>query len=97
TDVSKVRIGNSANWSYEGFANWTNISDGRYKKNITENVRGLEFIMKLRPVNYQMDVTNLSKKFNEGQERGVSDYMKKAIAEKESMIWTGFIAQEVET
>jgi trimeric autotransporter adhesin len=97
TDVSKVRIGNSANWSYEAFANWTSISDGQYKKNVRENVPGLDFIMRLRPVTYQMDVTGLSKKFNEGKERGLNESMKKAIAEKEEMRWTGFIAQEVET
>jgi trimeric autotransporter adhesin len=96
TDVSKVRIGNSANWSYEAFANWTNISDSKYKKNVRENVIGLDFIMKLRPVTYQMDVTGLSKKFNEGKERGRDESMKKAIVEKEGMVWTGFLAQEVE-
>ena len=96
TDNSKVRIGNSSNWSYEAFANWTNISDGRYKKNIQENVAGLDFIMKLRPVNYQMDVAGLSKKFGEDKGREADQSMKAAIAEKEQMLWTGFIAQEVE-
>ncbi|MGO8056327.1 tail fiber domain-containing protein, partial [Rhizobium leguminosarum] len=72
TDNSKVRIGNSANWSYEAFANWTNISDGRFKTNIRENVAGLNFIMKLRPVTYQMDVNALSEKFNEAR-NGTND------------------------
>ncbi|MES2777584.1 MAG: tail fiber domain-containing protein [Bacteroidota bacterium] len=96
-DHSKVRIGNSAHWSYEAFANWTNISDGRYKKNIQENVVGLDFIMKLRPVNYQMDVTGLSAKFNERISREHDENMKNAWAEKEKMTWTGFVAQEVES
>ncbi len=95
-DNSTVRIGNSANWSYGGYANWTNISDGRYKKNIRENVAGLDFILKLRPVTYQLDVTALSKALNEFKEREPDENMKKAIAEKEQMVWTGFIAQEVE-
>ena len=50
--------------------------------------------MKLRPVNYQMDVVGLSKKF--GETRDNDETMRTAIAEKQSMWWTGFIAQEVE-
>jgi len=95
-DNSTVRIGNSANWSYGGYANWTNISDGRYKKNITANVIGLDFILRLRPVTYQLDVTRLSKALNEFKGREPDESMKKAIAEKEQMVWTGFVAQEVE-
>jgi hypothetical protein len=96
SDNGKVRIGNSANWSYEAFANWTNVSDGRYKKNIQENVAGLKFIMKLRPVNYQMDMMSLSEKFNENKGQANRETMHKALAEKEQMIWTGFVAQEVD-
>ena len=96
TDVSKVRIGNSANWSYEAFANWTTISDGLYKNNVRENVVGLDFIMKLRPVTYQFDAISLSKKFNEDKGHGLNESMKKAVMEKNEMVWTGFIAQEVE-
>ena len=96
TDNSRVRIGNSSNFSYEAFANWTTISDGLYKKNIKENVAGLSFILKLRPVTYNFDVTTLSKKFNEQKRDGSNAYMLKAISEKEQMVWTGFVAQEVE-
>ena len=96
TDNSKVSIGNYANWSYEAYANWTNISDSRYKKNIVENVSGLDFITRLRPVTYQLDVTALSQKNITASVDGLNDAMKTAIAEKEKMVWTGFIAQEVE-
>jgi len=92
-----VRIGNSANWSYGAYANWTNISDERFKRNVKENVAGLNFIMLLRPVTYQMNVTALSKKLNEGDGKELNETMKLAIAEKEKMVWTGFMAQEVET
>lgn len=95
-DNSTVRIGNSANWSYGGYANWTNISDGRFKKNIREDVAGLDFIKRLRPVTYQIDVTGLSSKLNENKRNDSTGTMKTAMAEKERMIWTGFIAQEVE-
>ena len=96
-DNSTVRIGNSANWSYGAYANWTNISDERFKRNVKENVAGLNFIMLLRPVTYQMNVTALSKKLNEGDGKELNETMKLAIAEKEKMVWTGFMAQEVET
>lgn len=97
TDNSRVRIGNSSNWSYEAFANWTNISDGNFKKNIKENVSGLSFIMKLRPVTYNMDMVALASKFKEWEGDEADEYRQKAIAEKEAMVWTGFVAQEVES
>ena len=95
-DNSTVRIGNSANWSYGGYANWTNISDGLYKKNIQENVKGLEFIMKLRPITYQMKAKEVQQKLNSGISKEWNEYMKQAYEEKEAMVWTGFVAQEVE-
>ena len=43
TDNSQARFGNAATTSIGGYADWTNISDGRYKKNIKENVVGAGF------------------------------------------------------
>jgi trimeric autotransporter adhesin len=94
TNNSVVRIGNSANWSYGGYASWTNISDGRFKKNIHDAVPGLPFIMALRPVTYQLNATALNDKLA-GKEP--DDKMKIALAEKEEMVWTGFIAQDIDT
>ena len=37
TAANQVRIGNAAITSIGGFSNWTNISDGRYKTNVTES------------------------------------------------------------
>ena len=96
TSSNQARIGNSSTSSIGGFTNWTNISDGRYKKNVREDVSGLDFIMKLRPVTYQLDVANLAAKLNESSEHRESSGMAIAMAEKESMIQSGFIAQEVE-
>jgi trimeric autotransporter adhesin len=96
TDNSKVRMGNAANWSYEAYANWTSISDARYKKDVVENVPGLDFIKRLRPVTYRLDVTALTQKELRNSKRELDNTMKQAIAEKEQMVWTGFIAQEVE-
>lgn len=96
TASNQARIGNSSTSSIGGFTNWSNISDGRYKKNIREDVKGLDFIMKLRPVTYQLDVTNLSTRLNESGENRQASGMEAAMAAKESMIQSGFIAQEVE-
>ncbi len=95
---NKVRIGNTAVTVIEGQVPFTTPSDGRFKFNIQENVRGLDFIMKLRPVTYQFDV-----KKQEGFTRGtikpgeLNNYITSAgNDEATQMIRTGFIAQEVE-
>ena len=52
----KVRIGNTFVTSIGGEVDWTTFSDGRYKKNIREDVQGLAFINSLRPVTYTVDI-----------------------------------------
>ena len=61
TASNQVRIGNTSVTSIGGQVSWTNFSDGRYKKNVREDVPGLEFINKLRPVTYNLDVESLDK------------------------------------
>lgn len=96
TTVSTAILGNSATAKNGGYQNWSNISDGRFKKNIKDNVVGLDFILRLHPVTYNLDVTSLSKALHENQDKEWNDQMKTAIAEKEKMIQNGFVAQEVE-
>jgi trimeric autotransporter adhesin len=93
---STARIGNSATWSIGGYASWSNFSDGRFKKDIQENVKGLDFILKLRPVTYRLDISGVSKQTKENGGMEWDEKMKEAIAEKEKLVFTGFIAQEVE-
>jgi hypothetical protein len=95
-DVNRVRIGNTATTSYGGWAGWTSISDGRYKTGVKENVPGLDFIMQLRPVTYHLEATSLSKALHENHGLDWDDQMKISLCEKEKMVQTGFIAQEVE-
>jgi len=95
-DNSTARIGNSATWSIGGFVGWTNFSDGRFKKDIQENVKGLDFIMRLRPVTYHLDISRLSRQLKENGGEEWNSAMKTAIAEKEQVVFTGFVAQEVE-
>src|SRR5438552_16826705 len=82
--------------SIGSYQNCSNISDGRYKKNIKEDVQGLEFILKLRPVTYNLDVTGIRNHLNESRGLEVDQQTKDAIAAKEKVVFSGFIAQEVE-
>ncbi|MEM6515460.1 MAG: tail fiber domain-containing protein [Bacteroidota bacterium] len=59
-------------------------SDGRFKYNVEENVKGLEFILNLRPVVYNFDYTKHAKFNHKGEKSNTGK------------IETGFIAQEVE-
>ncbi|MCX7769149.1 MAG: tail fiber domain-containing protein, partial [Flavobacteriales bacterium] len=109
TASNQVRVGNSSVTSIGGYANWTNVSDARFKKDVQENVPGLDFIMRLRPVTYHLDVTGLARFLGEGEFRPkvegrehpepdatTLELDRKARAEKEKILYTGFIAQEVE-
>ncbi len=92
----QVRIGGSFITSIGGYQNWTNISDGRYKRNIHEDVKGLDFIMKLKPVTYNLDVTGISERLDENRGKQASQAVLQSIAEKEKILYSGFIAQDVE-
>ncbi|CAN5774826.1 hypothetical protein BH10BAC2_BH10BAC2_39900 [soil metagenome] len=103
TGVSQARIGNSSTVSIGGYANWTNISDVRVKKNIKENVPGLDFINKLKPITYNLDLDAANKLTqapvatdNSGRLIPVSKQEQDARKAKEHILYTGFAAQEVE-
>jgi hypothetical protein len=94
TASNQVRLGNTSTSSIGGQANWTALSDGRFKKNIKEDVKGIDFIMKLRPVTYQLDISGMNKKLN--IDRKNDETAKRSINDKEKIFYTGFVAQEVE-
>lgn len=50
---NKVVIGNNSVTAIGGYAPWSNYSDARLKKDITDNTLGLDFILRLRPVSYR--------------------------------------------
>jgi hypothetical protein len=89
TASNQIRLGdNTAGMSIGGFAAWTNLSDGRFKKDIKENVPGLEFITRLKPVTYHFDIEKMDDFLNKPDSlRSKSD---------EDVLFTGFVAQEVE-
>ncbi len=92
TASNQVRLGDNYVTSIGGFANWTNVSDKRFKKDIKKNVPGLDFIMKLEPVTYYMDMQNIANLLN------IPDSVRRKDSEilKGSILQTGFIAQDVE-
>jgi hypothetical protein len=105
TASNQVRIGNSATTSIGGYTNWTNISDGRVKKNIRENVPGLAFINKLKPVTYNLDLDAADKivvrpavKDKDGKSltKPLTQAEMAARQAKQQVVYTGFVAQDVE-
>ncbi|MEO6405695.1 MAG: tail fiber domain-containing protein [Ferruginibacter sp.] len=97
---STARFGNSSTVSYGGWAGWTNVSDGRFKTSVQENVPGISFITALRPVTYHLQAKALDEFQHQGIKNELSEpaiaVMNKAFADKEKITYTGFIAQEVE-
>jgi trimeric autotransporter adhesin len=95
TDNSQVRIGNAATTSIGGYVGWSTFSDGRIKKDISENVKGLDFILKLRPVTYRLDLAAIERR-RPSQGHGKTVAQHKDPNENEGKVFSGFIAQEVE-
>lgn len=100
-----IRLGNTSVTGIGGFASWSNLSDARFKKNVKENVPGIDFILKLRPVTYTLDVNQLAQALKEdfridskGNRVAVepNPFMIKSRNEKSKINYTGFLAQEVE-
>ncbi len=87
TASNQVRIGNSSVTSIGGYRNWSNISDKRFKTNIKDNVPGLNFILLLRPVTYNLDYEKLDNFTN----RKYVDTLHRT-----NEVFTGLVAQEVE-
>ena len=92
TASNQVRIGNSSVTSIGGYEPWTDLSDKRFKTNISEDITGLNFIMALRPVSYNLDIQKLNDFLGVDKENVDT----KAVAKKSNIRQTGFIAQEVE-
>jgi hypothetical protein len=103
TAANRINIGTSANNNLTGgFGAWQNLSDGRFKRNVQEDVPGLAFITKLRPVTYNLDAVAVE------TFTGALDKLEKHATPKERQEFmarlqevskeklTGFIAQEVE-
>jgi hypothetical protein len=91
TASNQVRIGNISVTSIGGQVAWTEFSDGRFKKDIREDVSGLDFINELRPVSYTVDQAGLNKFLQVNDSSSNFSQAKSAPIRR-----TGFVAQEVD-
>ncbi len=89
TASNQVRIGNSSVTSIGGKVSWSTLSDGRFKKDIKQDIVGLDFINSLKPVSYKVDIDAFDDFLRIPDSARTKD-------RKSLTIQTGFIAQEVE-
>lgn len=88
---NQVIIGNSSTAWIGGRVGWSILSDARIKNTITEDVKGLDFILRLRPITYHISskaITSIT------GNKETPDFPGKYDGEK--IKYTGFLAQEVE-
>ncbi len=105
TASNYIKIGNGSVTVIGGAVDWSIISDGRFKKDVHDNVPGLAFISRLRPVTYHLDVNSIAEHLKEDYERDEAGQLVyvtpdqatiEARNQKSEILNTGFIAQEVE-
>ena len=89
-----MELGNSSVTSIRQQVASTIVSDGRIKDNIKANVPGLDFINRLRPVTYNLNIHRQNEMIYKNKDIAQTDWDGKYDIEKLTM--TGFIAQEVE-
>lgn len=80
---------------------FTTYFDQRFKTNVQTNVKGLDFILKLRPVTYNVNAPALDKFLHQGNTPREKDETgdqlnRQALQQKANITYTGFLAQEVE-
>jgi len=92
--TNKIRLGDVNVTVIEGQVPFSFVSDARFKYNVKEDVPGLAFITKLKPVTYYMD----NKKFDEFLRAGKPNAEEKFRTEvtADTVLHTGFLAQDVE-
>ena len=85
-----------------GYGAWQNLSDGRFKRQVQENVPGLEFITQLRPVTYTLDARavdsflGIAQRMDTISDQAARSRYQQRLDEVSTEVQTGFIAQEVE-
>lgn len=92
TGSNSINLGNSSVVNIKGQVNFAAISDGRFKNDIREGVPGLPFILGLRPVTYHYDIRSLHRHL-----RPFDDTEADVSAGQDQIVYSGFIAQEVES
>lgn len=79
---------------------WLSFSDGRFKFNVQENVSGLDFIKRLRPITYQFNTQEIDAYVRQGMSQEADSLIEnqpvRNFEASTNIIHSGFIAQEVE-
>jgi hypothetical protein len=88
---NQVIIGNASTVFIGGKVNWGVVSDERIKTNVQEDVKGLDFILKLRPVTYHVSNAAINKVTH-----AIDTLNFEGKYDGEKITYTGFLAQEVE-
>jgi hypothetical protein len=92
TGDNQVLLGNTAITQIRAqVAGITAYSDARFKTNISDNVKGLDFIMRLKPVTYNQRPKELHKIWGDLDKVKDVDF-----TETEKQLQIGFLAQDVE-
>jgi len=98
TFSNQVQIGDASVIYIGGIVGWNTLSDGRFKNIVKEEVKGLDFITRLKPVIYTFD----AKKFDEFSLKNLPNEKKSEImgskdySQSTTIKRSGFIAQDVE-
>jgi trimeric autotransporter adhesin len=96
TASNRYHVGNTSVTWIGGQVGWSTYSDARFKRNVRNNVHGLDFILALNPVTYQWDIDELDQVIGTRKSEISDDSFDKARKEQESITYTGFLAQDVE-
>ena len=91
SDNNRVRIGDGVT-SIGGPAAWTNTSDARFKENVKNNVIGLDFVLGLEPVTYNINY----KAINRHQLGTDTIHSQEHYQDLYNTTNIGFLAQDVE-
>jgi len=105
---NSARIGNASMTSIGGQVSWSSLSDARFKENVSEDVVGLDFILKLKPVTYNFNLHQMEL-WKKDKIKGEKNLDSRADLQPfkeiewdgkydlEKMTFSGFLAQEVES
>ncbi len=90
TGGNQVHLGNTSVIEIAGQVNFSTYSDARIKEDVQENVVGLPFILRLRPVTYHLNI------HKQNELMGIPDLGEwKGKYDIEKITFSGFLAQEV--
>lgn len=90
---NRVEIGNTSITWIGGQVTWSTYSDERIKDNIKQDVPGLDFIMKLEPVTYNLNIHRQNMMAQGSKAEKPSNWKSKYDIEQKRI--TGFLAQDV--